>query len=97
VECDSVKCLLQTDNIPRAVPDDLIRDLGNAEEMGLFDQTISHLRMEEGEEMRVLEGPFAEFVGKFINAPSKNRVELLLSLFGRETIATFDIDQLQKL
>jgi len=94
---DSIRRLLDMDGIPRAAPTDFVEGLQNALQIGLFDQTTAHLRMDEGDELEVLDGPFKDFIGTFIGASTKKRVDLLLNIFGRPTRVSFDVDQVRKL
>ncbi len=96
-EEDSINRLLEVDRIPCSVPDDFVNGLRGAEELGLFDRTTAHLRTEVGDEFEILEGPFGEHIGAFIDAPSKQRIELLLEIFGRPTRVMFGIDQVRKI
>ena len=48
--------------------------------------------------MRVTDGPFAEFIGTVdeVNA-ERNKVKVLVSIFGRETPVELDFLQIEKL
>ena len=52
----------------------------------------------KGESVRVIEGPFVDFVGVVdqINM-EKGKVKALMSLFGRETPVELDFSQVEKL
>jgi len=96
LEADGMRSLLQMDAIPRAIPDAFIERMRSALDLGLFDQTTQHLRMEPGDQLEILDGPFADMVVQFINAPSKKRVEVLMTLMGRETKMSFSVDKVKK-
>ena len=52
----------------------------------------------KGQSVRVTDGPFAEFIGTVeeIN-PERNKVKVLVSIFGRETPVELDFLQVEKL
>lgn len=50
-----------------------------------------------GERVRIIEGPFAEFIGIVDEIfPDKGKVRILLSFFGRETPVELDVLQVEK-
>ena len=51
-----------------------------------------------GQNVKVISGPFAEFIGTVeeIN-PERNKVKVLVSIFGRETPVELDFLQVEKL
>ncbi len=58
-----------------------------AEAAGAFDRTITHQTPEKtflpGQIARVIDGPYAGWIGKVAVSKGKNRVGLLIELFGR--------------
>ena len=56
------------------------------------------LDYEEGESVRVKEGPFADFLGTVaeINADHM-KLKVLVNIFGRETLVEMDFSQVSKL
>ena len=56
------------------------------------------LDFEEGESVRVKEGPFADFLGTIaeINADHM-KLKVLVNIFGRETLVEMDFSQVAKL
>ena len=51
-----------------------------------------------GEVVRVTDGPFAEFIGTVDEVnPERNKVKVLVSIFGRETPVELDLLQVEKL
>ncbi|NKB41792.1 MAG: transcription termination/antitermination protein NusG, partial [Ilumatobacter sp.] len=56
------------------------------------------LDYEEGESVRVKEGPFADFTGEVaeINADHM-KLKVLVNIFGRETLVEMDFSQVAKL
>jgi transcriptional antiterminator NusG len=55
------------------------------------------VRFEKGEVIRVTAGPFTEFTGKIeeVNA-DKEKVRVLISIFGRDTPVELDFQQIEK-
>jgi transcriptional antiterminator NusG len=52
----------------------------------------------KGQSVRVTDGPFAEFVGTVDEVdPERNKVRVLVSIFGRETPVELDLLQVEKL
>ena len=56
------------------------------------------IRFKKGENVRVVDGPFTDFIGTVdeINL-GKGKVKVLLTLFGRETSVELDFLQVEKL
>jgi transcriptional antiterminator NusG len=51
-----------------------------------------------GENVRIIEGPFADFIGTVAGINTeKGRVQVLVSFFGRETPVELDLAQVQRL
>ena len=61
-------------------------------------RTKPRLEYEEGESVRVKEGPFADFTGQIaeINA-DQLKLKVLVNIFGRETLVEMDFGQVAKL
>jgi transcriptional antiterminator NusG len=56
------------------------------------------LQFTKGQSVRVKDGPFAEFIGTVDEGnPEKNKVKVLVSIFGRETPVELDFLQIDKL
>jgi transcriptional antiterminator NusG len=52
---------------------------------------------DEGESVRVIDGPFTNFVGTIQEAnPDKNKVKVLISIFGRATPIELDFIQIER-
>jgi len=52
----------------------------------------------KGQNVRVTDGPFAEFIGTVDEVnPERNKVKVLVSIFGRETPVELDFLQVEKL
>ena len=63
MQCSAIRRMLEAGGKPRAVPGELIKSLRGAEEIGLFDQTTAHLRMDPGDDLLIIEGPFTRCMG----------------------------------
>jgi transcriptional antiterminator NusG len=56
------------------------------------------VQFQKGQSVRVKDGPFAEFIGTVDEVnPEKNKVKVLVSIFGRETPVELDFLQIDKL
>lgn len=96
---DGVESLVGSCGVPRAIPARIVEDLVVAEVDGQFDQTRPRIvepvhRFHEGEPVLVTKGPFQGFTARVVAAPPRDRVMILLELFGRETIATVPVSGL---
>ncbi|MGK0359121.1 MAG: transcriptional antiterminator NusG [Bradymonadia bacterium] len=80
----------------RPVPDHEVRRITNQIEEGTASPTPTQ-RFEEGETVRVIDGPFASFNGTVdeVNA-DKARLRVLVSIFGRATPVELDFAQVEK-
>ncbi|NLZ39030.1 MAG: transcription termination/antitermination protein NusG [Firmicutes bacterium] len=66
-------------------------------QMGM-DEPKPKIDFEPGESVRVIEGPFADFVGSVEEVlPDRQKVKVLVSMFGRETPVELDFYQVEKL
>ncbi|MFH1812072.1 MAG: transcription termination/antitermination protein NusG [Pseudomonadota bacterium] len=55
------------------------------------------IQFEEGDNVRVADGPFANFNGTIEDVkPEKQKVRVLVSIFGRSTPVELDFDQVEK-
>jgi len=56
------------------------------------------VQYQKGQSVRVKDGPFAEFIGTVDEVnPERNKVKVLVSIFGRETPVELDFLQIEKL
>jgi len=56
------------------------------------------VQYQKGQSVRVKDGPFAEFIGTVDEVnPERNKVKVLVSIFGRETPVELDFLQIDKL
>ena len=74
------------------------RVAGRAEGVDAAPRRKAKLDYEEGESVRVKEGPFADFTGVIddINVDHM-KLKVLVNIFGRETIVEMDFSQVAKL
>ncbi|NLM53085.1 MAG: transcription termination/antitermination protein NusG [Firmicutes bacterium] len=67
------------------------------QQMGL-DEPKPKIDFTVGESVRVIEGPFADFIGSVEEVmPDRKKVKVLVSMFGRETPVELDYYQVEKL
>jgi transcriptional antiterminator NusG len=66
-------------------------------QMGL-DETRAKIDMDLGESVRVITGPFENFIGTVEEIyPEKSKLKVLISMFGRETPVELELTQIEKL
>ena len=81
-------------NKPVPLQDREVQDILDAEEGNI---PVPVVKFEKGEVIRVTAGPFTEFTGKIeeVNA-DKEKVRVLISIFGRDTPVELDFQQIEK-
>jgi len=86
---------------PVLIPSKAIERIRQAEEEGLFDETRPKPRAEllfkPGDSVRLLDGPFQDFVAVILSLPSERRIEVILDLFGRKTRMTVPLANVESL
>jgi transcriptional antiterminator RfaH len=92
---DGVEGVLSNNSIPVAVPAAAIEDLRAMQEISVFDETTEVLRLREGDPVRMVKGPFAGHFCTLKSARGKKRIEVILSLFGRENVLTVPLSALR--
>jgi transcriptional antiterminator NusG len=76
--------------------------LSNSEVERIFKQTqeaepVVKVSMAMGDHVVVLSGPFKDFEGDVIEvSPERNKLKVLLSIFGRDTPVELEFNQVQK-
>ncbi|HLO51238.1 MAG TPA: transcription termination/antitermination protein NusG, partial [Kamptonema sp.] len=76
--------------------------LSNSEVERIFKQTheaepVVKVSMAAGDHVVVLSGPFKDFEGDVIEvSPERNKLKVLLSIFGRDTPVELEFNQVQK-
>lgn len=83
--------LVRVGDRPVPVPSGIIDTLRAGEQSGCYDDTGA-ARLSPGQLVRVLVGPFAEFVGRVTALADSERVYVLLDLLGREVRAKIQAD-----
>lgn len=93
-----VQCFLG-DGPPEPMPPTAIDAVRRAEAEFATKAGKKSLRwqFEIGDDIRVIDGPFASFYGQLVSAvDDRGRIMALIDIFGRKTRAEFDADQLEK-
>src|SRR4029450_6426843 len=68
----------------------------NRRQMGVEPRTY-RVAFQKGQSVRVTDGPFAEFIGTVDEVnPERNKIKVLVSIFGRETPVELDFLQVEK-
>jgi transcriptional antiterminator NusG len=81
------------DRIPLEVPETQIREIREA----IVAQPRPSVAFEVGDTVRVREGPFASYSGKVVEAfPAKQRVKVLIPVFGRPTPVDLDVAAVER-
>lgn len=66
-------------------------------QMGI-EETKQKIDISENQNVKVISGPFENFAGKVIEINNdKNKLKVLISMFGRETPIELDYDQVEKI
>ncbi len=82
---------------PPAVPESEVRRITNALEASEVEATPV-LSFDEGSEVRVIDGPFANFSGTVAEViPEKQKLKVLVSIFGRATPVELGFMQVEKI
>lgn len=81
-DIDGVSSILTNNNIPMRVKTEDIQRLRRSENAGAFDFTIPATTFKVGEQYRIAEGPFTNFIARFRAASSKKRAKIALEFFG---------------
>jgi len=81
---------------PPAVSEEEVRRLTTQISEGTL-KPKPRIEFEDGDEVRVADGPFANFHGTVEDVkPEKQKVKVLVSIFGRSTPVELDFDQVEK-
>ncbi len=71
---------------PRSVPTGVVEELqAMVDELGLLSLDP---RLQSGQQIRIVTGPFSGFVGKLASLDSHERVKVLLDILGTQTMVT---------
>lgn len=80
---------------PMPISDEEAAALTNSMQEG-FKRTRSVANFSEGDSVKVIEGPFASFVGVVENISDKGKVKVQVSIFGRPTPVELEFSQVEK-
>ncbi len=80
---------------PSPITEDEAAYITNQSEDG-FKRVKSSCDFTEGENVKVIEGPFASFVGTIENVGEKGKIRVQVSIFGRPTPVDLDHTQIEK-
>lgn len=83
-------------NNPPPIPEDEVRRITNQIEEGAV-RPKPKVLFEEGETVRVIDGPFTNFSGLVEDVkPDKGKLRVMVSIFGRSTPVELDFVQVEK-
>lgn len=91
-----VVCLLENQSGPQRVPFEVIERFRQAERAGAFDMTKPQAYFAAGQEVKIMEGPFAGLIAKVRSASPSKRVKLLMRLLGGDVPLEMNAEDLQK-
>jgi len=81
---------------PPSIPDEQVRRLTQQIDEGAL-KPKPRVSFEQGENVRVIDGPFSNFNGVIEDVkPEKGKVRVLVSIFGRSTPVELDFVQVEK-
>ncbi len=81
---------------PSPITDEEAMAMTNQMEEG-FKKPRTSINFSEGENVRVVEGPFANFVGTVEAVNEKGKIKVNVSIFGRPTPVELDFTQVEKI
>lgn len=79
-----VSGLVRRGDRPAPVPPGVVEEIREQERLHAFDQTGDARKLHAGDQVRVMNGPFADLMGKFCGLADRERVFVLLDMLGRE-------------
>jgi len=83
---------------PTPVPESELRYILRQPAKGEETKPVTKVAYKIGESVKVISGPFAEFIGTVSEIhPERNKVTVLVSFFGRETPVQLDFLQVEKM
>ncbi len=93
----SVSGFLGSRNKPQPISDAEVQKIMNQVQEGL-ERPQTNVNFETGEQIRVIDGPFASFVGIVEDIDTeKNRLKVSVSIFGRYTPVELEFSQVEKI
>ena len=92
-----VSGFLGSRNKPQPISDAEVQKIMNQVQEGL-ERPQTNVNFETGEQIRVIDGPFASFVGIIEDIDTeKNRLKVSVSIFGRYTPVELEFSQVEKM
>ena len=92
-----VSGFLGSRNKPQPISDAEVQKIINQVQEGL-ERPQTNVNLETGEQIRVIDGPFASFVGIVEDIDTeKNRLKVSVSIFGRYTPVELEFSQVEKM
>ncbi len=92
-----VSGFLGSRNKPQPISDAEVQKIMNQVQEGL-ERPQTNVNFETGEQIRVIDGPFASFVGIVEDIDTeKNRLKVSVSIFGRYTPVELEFSQVEKI
>lgn len=92
-----VSGFLGSRNKPQPISDAEVQKIVNQVQEGL-ERPQTNVNFETGEQIRVIDGPFASFVGIVEDIDTeKNRLKVSVSIFGRYTPVELEFSQVEKM
>ena len=83
-------------NKPTAIPDSEVKSIVSYLSQGA--QPTYKTTFSENDTVKIIDGPFAEFIGKVESVDKeRGKIKVLVSIFGRETPVELDFLQVAKL
>jgi len=78
-----VSTLLMRENGPIPVPPGVVEQIQKGEASGLFDHAQDR-QFSHGDQVRIVDGPFADLIGRFQGLADRERVFVLLNIMERQ-------------
>ncbi len=77
---------------PTPVPSEIVEAIRAGEDAGSFDRTAAGATLGDGDPVRIIDGPFADLIGRFCALADGERVIVLLDLLGRQVRARLPLE-----
>lgn len=88
-----VSTLLMRDGLPIPVPAGIVEGIQEEQARGLFDGDPNR-QFRHGDAVRIVEGPFADLIGRFQGLADRERVFVLLDLMERQVKVSLPVEGL---
>lgn len=85
-----------TSNNPAPITNEEATYMTGKSDDGEFKRTRTSINFSEGDQVKVIEGPFASFVGTIEAVNEKGKIRVSVSIFGRPTPVELDFTQVEK-